>query len=250
MEFCQRHRLHLISDEIYACSVFDSGEPDALPFTSVLSIDTDQHIDLRLLHVTYGLSKDFGAAGLRLGAVVTRSKSVLKAANSVARFHNTSGPSLAVGTAMLRDVEWRDAFIQTSRARLAEAYRHVAKGLRDMGVDYLPGSNAGFFIWVDLSPYLPQDHHCPEFALAAKLKDAGVFLHPMEEHALHPGWFRLVYSQDPRTVSEGLARYVCLVEPDGCLPHAVLCWSAGPAVAARWQAAGLSDISSLSNGDG
>ncbi|KAF4124475.1 Aspartate/methionine/tyrosine aminotransferase [Geosmithia morbida] len=206
LDFCQKHRLHLISDEIYACSVFDSGEPDVVPFTSILSIDVDRHIDPRLLHVTYGLSKDFGAAGLRLGAVITRSESVLKAVRSVARFHNTSGPSLVIGTAMLRDDEWRRNFIRGSRAKIAAAYKHVSDGLRDMGIDYLPGSNAGFFIWIDLSPYLSPREQFPEFALAAKLKDAGVFLHPKEEHCLKPGWFRLVYTQDPRTITEGLMR--------------------------------------------
>lgn len=208
LDFCQKHRLHLISDEIYACSVFNSGEPGCLPFTSILSIDVEKHIDLRLLHVTYGLSKDFGAAGLRLGCVITRSRSVLQAANSVARFQNTAGPSLAIGTAMLKDSKWRRSFIDGSRSKLAAAYRHVVSGLGEIGVDHLPGSNAGFFVWIDLSPHLDSAERFPEFALAQKLKDAGVFLHPREEHLLQPGWFRLVYTQDPRTVSEGLRRYV------------------------------------------
>lgn len=210
MQFCQKHRLHLLSDEIYACSVFDSGEA-AVPFTSILSIDPSGLIDPDLLHVTYGLSKDFGAAGLRVGAIITRSKPVLRAIAAAMRFHNPSGASIAIGSAMLENREWCRAFIGGSRAKLAQAYQHVTKGLRDIGIRYLPGSNAGFFVWIDLSPHLTSElggERSREFALAKKLKKEGVFLHPCEEHSIHPGWFRLVYSQDARIITEGLERCV------------------------------------------
>lgn len=200
------HRLHLISDEIYACSVFDSGEPDAVPFTSILSLETDKYIDPRYLHVTYGLSKDFGAAGLKVGALITKSQSVLEAVNSVARFHNASAPSLSIGSAMLQDREWCHSFIGENRKKLAAAYKHITSGLTNMDVQYLPGSNAGFFVWIDLSPFLSDKERFPEFALAEKFKRTGVFLHPQEEHSIRSGWFRLVYTQDPKTVTEGLRR--------------------------------------------
>lgn len=209
MQFCQKHRLNLLSDEIYACSVFETDDPNTTPFTSILSIDATDLIDPDLLHVTYGLSKDFGAAGLRLGAIITRSRPVLRAIEGVMRFHNPSGASLAIGTAILEDRPWCRTFIESSRAKLAAAQAHVTRGLSEMGVQYLSRSNAGFFLWVDLSPYLPIElggETNAEFALARKLVDAGVFLHPREEHSLKPGWFRLVYTQDPATVTEGLRR--------------------------------------------
>ena len=177
-----------------------------VPFTSVLSVDVEKHIDLRLLHVTYGLSKDFGAAGLRVGAIITRSPSVLQAIDSVSRFQNTSGPSLAIGNAMLRDRDWCRSFIDGSRKKLAAAYKHATAELTEIGIKYLPGSNAGFFVWVNLSPYLSDEDRFPEYALATKLDKVGVFLHPKEEHSLKLGWFRMVYTQDPRTVTEGIKR--------------------------------------------
>ncbi|CAF3506030.1 unnamed protein product [Fusarium graminearum] len=206
MQFCQKHRLHLLSDEIYACSVFNSDEP-ATPFTSILSIDSTNLIDPDLLHVTYGLSKDFGAAGLRLGAIITRSQPVLRAIEAAMRFHNPSGASLAIGNAMLEDRVWCRSFVDSSRSKLSQAHRHVTSQLKAMNIKYLPGSNAGFFVWIDLSPYLPSEldgELNQEFALAKRLREAGVFLHPREEHSLEPGWFRIVYTQDPRTVTEGL----------------------------------------------
>ncbi|POR34207.1 1-aminocyclopropane-1-carboxylate synthase-like protein 1 [Tolypocladium paradoxum] len=213
MKFCQKHQIHLISDEIFACSTFDSGELDAEPFTSALAINPAGLIDTERLHVTYGFSKDFGSAGLRIGAIITRSKAVVTAITGVMRFHNPAGPSLAIGAAMLEDRKWCREFVASSREKLAAAYKHATQGLHDIGVKYLPGSNAGFFVWIDLSPFLPEDldgEPNAEFALAKKLRNAGVFLHPREEHSLKPGWFRMVYTQDPEIVMEGIKRHVAI----------------------------------------
>lgn len=57
LKFCNKHQIHLISDEIYALCVFDSGNPYAPLFTSVLSLATPDLIDPNLVHVLYGFSK-------------------------------------------------------------------------------------------------------------------------------------------------------------------------------------------------
>ncbi|KAL2209181.1 PLP-dependent transferase [Sarocladium strictum] len=213
MKFCQKHNIHLLSDELYSTSVFDSGEATALEFTSVLSIDTTGIIDPDLIHVEVGYSKDFAASGFRIASLVTRSKSLLTAIDTTTRFFEPSGPSLAIASAMLEDREWTRNFIESSRQRLAAAYKHVTAGLRDMGVEYLSGANAGFFVWIDLSPYLPTDldgKQNAEYALAKSLNAAGVFLNPCEEKSNQPGWFRLVYAQDADTITTALRRSVAL----------------------------------------
>lgn len=64
--FAEKHNLHLISDEIYALSVFDTPDNPSTPFVSLLSIDpAEVGCDPSRLHVIYGASKDFGANGLR-----------------------------------------------------------------------------------------------------------------------------------------------------------------------------------------
>ncbi|CAG9974196.1 unnamed protein product [Clonostachys byssicola] len=200
MKFCQKNRLHLISDEIYATSVFSSDLP---VFTSVLSIKPG-FLNDELLHVIYGFSKDFGAAGLRLGCLITRSEPMLKLIQMTMRFHNPSGASVAIATAMLSNREWCTQFVSNTRHRIGEAYQHVTAGLRELGINYLP-ANAGFFVYVDLSPYLDQSAEDPEFNFSQKLLDAGVFLHPKEEHG-RQGWYRIVYTQPPEVVDEGLRR--------------------------------------------
>jgi aspartate/methionine/tyrosine aminotransferase len=58
MKLCQKYQIHLISDEIYALSVFKNPEaPNAPGFVSVLSIDTTDIIDPHLVHVLWGMSK-------------------------------------------------------------------------------------------------------------------------------------------------------------------------------------------------
>lgn len=65
MKLCQKYRIHLISDEIYALSVFENPEaPDAPGFVSILSIDTRNIIDPHLVHVLWGMSKVRIGAGL------------------------------------------------------------------------------------------------------------------------------------------------------------------------------------------
>lgn len=82
--FCGRNRLHLIVDEVFAKSVYDSPHaPDLEPFTSILALDLSNCISRQLVHVAYGMGKDFGAAGLRLGALHSRNESLIAAVSSI-----------------------------------------------------------------------------------------------------------------------------------------------------------------------
>lgn len=186
-----------------------------MPFTSILSIDPRGLIDLDLLHVEYGFAKDFASGGMKLGALVTQSEPILMAVDSLMRFHGAAGPVVNMACTMLEDRDWCRAYIERMRGKIATAHRHVTEQLRNAGIRYLPGSNAGFFVWVDLSDHLPRD--CDgevnaEFALAKLLVRGRVFLHPQEEHGNKPGWFRLVYTQDADIVTEGIQRYAVIIE--------------------------------------
>jgi len=60
MRFCDKHQIHLVSDEIYALTTFPTDDiPNPTPFTSLLSIPKDNIIDPTLCHVVYGMSKVF-----------------------------------------------------------------------------------------------------------------------------------------------------------------------------------------------
>lgn len=85
-------------------------------------------------------------------------------------------------------------------------------------------SNAGLFIWIDLSPFLRSsdseseqweivnkshdDGWRAERALMKRLLEAGVVLDHGEGYACsYPGWFRLMYPVGEDTLREGITRY-------------------------------------------
>ncbi|KAF2623960.1 putative aspartate aminotransferase [Macroventuria anomochaeta] len=210
MRFCHLHALHFIADEVYALSVFPNPSyPSATPFTSALSIDPTGIIDPNLIHATYGLSKDFGLAGLKVGCLITRNEELKRAVTAVQRFSGVSGLSVAVATSMLEEREWVREIVGLSRSRLAQAYTLITGRLKQIGIAFLEGGNAGFFVWVDLSPWLPpRDDEGSEderMVLARKFVKNGVFLQPGEEHG-RVGWFRVVFSLKRGVVEEGLRR--------------------------------------------
>ncbi|KAF4897339.1 putative aminotransferase tcpI [Colletotrichum fructicola] len=80
MRLCQKHELHLISDEVYGLSTFTNdidSIPPSTPFTSCLSVDTTNIVDPALIHVVWGVSKDFGSNGIRLAAVIPQENPAL-----------------------------------------------------------------------------------------------------------------------------------------------------------------------------
>ncbi|TQS34607.1 hypothetical protein Golomagni_05003 [Golovinomyces magnicellulatus] len=200
MALCQRHKIHLISDEIYALSVFSPPNCTSPNFTSVLSINPDGLIDPNLVHVLYGMSKDFGLAGLKIGCLITRNESLKNCCKSLLRFHPASGPSLKVASTILEHPKFVQDLLALSRERLLEGYSLTTDALNAACIPYYSGGNAGFFLYIDLSHLLKkyQGHlenvEDEEFSLAKHLWDHGVFLHPKEEHNEAPGWFRLVFA--------------------------------------------------------
>lgn len=54
MKFCDKYKIHLLSDEIYAGSVYDVPDKHAVKFTSVLSFDYTPYIHPDFVHVLYG----------------------------------------------------------------------------------------------------------------------------------------------------------------------------------------------------
>lgn len=207
MKFCSAHNLHLVSDEIYALTVFPTADPEAPPFTSVMSIDPAGIIDPGLVHVQYGVSKDFGVPGLHVAAVITRSTVLQAAMKAVGLIHAPSGASCHIASLMLENTKFVDDVIGYSRSKLAENYRMVTNLLDAAAIGYWRGGNAGFFLWIDLSPFLSESQDAEE-ELARRVLDGGVFLNPAAEFAEKPGWFRLIYSQDAVKIKEGVRRYL------------------------------------------
>ncbi|RMZ03009.1 hypothetical protein D0860_06979 [Hortaea werneckii] len=220
MKLCEKYQIHLLSDEIYAMSVYSTSPT---PFESILSIpSSDSYISPHLLHVLYGLSKDFAAGGLRIGCLYTRNRPLWRAIRAMSQFSWIPVASELLACSLLEDDEWLEGFFERSRRKLAEGREVAGRVLEGKGVPFFRGANAGFFLWVDLRGWLPplspsksgegesqgkDEGKEREKVLVDRMMEKKVFLTPgMDMFAEEPGFFRLVFSQEEDVVREGLRR--------------------------------------------
>ena len=217
MRLCDKYKIHLLADEIYALSVYRvDDEPGAIQFKSILTLEVEKYIDLNYLHLLYGMSKDMAGGGLRVGCIYSYNEELLRAMSVISPFHWSSSGSERLATLMLEDEGWMDGFLEGSR-RLLAASSHMARNMLDEeGIQYDRGSNAGLFLWVKLFPEfskgdLAKDHFkdgwsCEDGMTHALIRNGVYLTSGKEMNAEEPGWYRLVFAQDVRMVREGIKR--------------------------------------------
>ncbi|GAB1738717.1 hypothetical protein NU219Hw_g3512t1 [Hortaea werneckii] len=232
MKLCEKYQIHLLSDEIYAMSVYHppsspstTSSSSSPPFESILAFDSTPYISPSLLHVLYGLSKDFAAGGLRIGCLYTRNQPLWRAVSAMSQFSWIPVASEVLACRLLEDDEWLETFFKRSREKLGEGRRLAGELLEGRGVPFYSGANAGFFLWIDLRAWLPslapaagsereggegdrvEEGKKREKVLVDRMLEKKVFLTPgMDMFAEEPGFFRLVFSQEEDVVREGLRR--------------------------------------------
>jgi aspartate/methionine/tyrosine aminotransferase len=223
MRLCQKYQIHLISDEIYALSTFANtldSNPAPTPFSSILTIDHQDVIDPNLIHVLWGMSKDFGANGLRLGVIISQRNSDLHGAlQPVSLFSSISSLTEHVTARILGDGPWVDWYVAENQRLLGERYKYVASWATKNGIEYAPGANAGFFLWVNLGSVYKANH--PDVSaddgvgevVYEKLLEEKIFLAPgFRFGAEQPGWFRIVFTVDQAYLDEGLRRILAALD--------------------------------------
>ncbi|KAJ4358324.1 uncharacterized protein N0V89_002906 [Didymosphaeria variabile] len=221
MRLCQKYHIHLINDEIYALSVWentvDKLETPPTPFESALSIDTKDIIDPALVHVLWGFSKDFGANGVRIGVIASQNnKPFLTACRTASIYSSPSSLAENAAVAILADFGFLASYIKTNQKRMSAAYAHAVDLLRKHDIEYTPGANAAFFLWINLGK-----KYLEALGGAARGKSMGsitneIFQRLMKKKvflvlgdvagAEQPGWFRMVFTQPSRSVEEGVSR--------------------------------------------
>lgn len=216
MRLCQKYDMHLIVDEIYALSVWENKidtQPAPVPFQSCLSIEATGIMDPHRLHVLWGMSKDFGANGIRLGAIISQHNPAFHSSLvPVGIYSSPSGISDHVTANILDDTEWVDAYIAENQRILQENFELVASWAKESGIVYAPGANAAFFLWVNLGRAYHERH--PErqseditVTVMRALLEKKVFLASGKQFGSEqPGWFRIVFSNRRDLLHEGLKR--------------------------------------------
>ncbi|RQH26249.1 pyridoxal phosphate-dependent aminotransferase [Okeania hirsuta] len=227
---------HIISDEIYACSQNTNVEGNE--FVSAFGLDAYNIYPTRI-HVVWGLSKDFGLSGFRVGCIISKSEQVQESMEGDACNRSIAGfsPFGSLNPYMLQklflsggepDPTVANNAISTYQSSLLpSSYSIVKDKLDEALIPYHPNNKGGIFFWIDLSAYLdrvqqttiePDPLLCeslypPEFndpnegKLTRYLREEAQVLLVRGQECFwsEPGWFRLCYTAETSDkVAQGL----------------------------------------------
>ena len=192
MTWCREHRIHLICDEIYALSVFENEKSVDGSFKSVAALLNNQLGDY--VHILWGLSKDLGGSGLRVGVLYSHNaalKSAMQAYNSI---NQVSNVMQEIAANVLSDSTFFEKFRLENSARIKASYELLTSGLTRLGVPFYH-ARAGIFLFADLRRLLREDSFEAESELhVALVEQARWSLTPGGAcHHPTPGYFRLCY---------------------------------------------------------
>ncbi|KAJ5115968.1 hypothetical protein N7456_000316 [Penicillium angulare] len=225
MRFCQKYQIHLISDEIYALSVWKNTVdeyPPPVKFESALSIDLKGIIDPRLVHVLWGVSKDFGANGLRMGVIISQANEDLHSSLRGASLYTySSGLADYMMATLFDDLNFTEGYIQESQRRLSQSYAFTVDFLTKHGITYAPGANAAFFVWVDLGkkyrelhPSVSENDNVGDKVMDLLLKRKVFLASGALFGSEKDGWFRIVFTQEKDYLILALERIVAALQDE------------------------------------
>ncbi|KAF7342320.1 PLP-dependent transferase [Mycena venus] len=214
--FAEKHNLHLVVDEVYGLSTFESAYPPVVnvKFESILSYDlAGMGVDPSRVHVLAGPTKDFGASGIKLGLLVSPSNApLISLLKPLFNATPISAASDLLFARVLGDTPFVDKFLADNRAALGEAYEFVARWMIFHDLPFTR-ANAGVYVVVDLAPFIRRiadpskgDIEKLDLAVAAMLSEK-VFLKPTNLMADPiPTRFRLIFTHPRPTMELALRR--------------------------------------------
>uniref|UniRef100_A0A7N0T5P7 1-aminocyclopropane-1-carboxylate synthase n=1 Tax=Kalanchoe fedtschenkoi TaxID=63787 RepID=A0A7N0T5P7_KALFE len=198
VKFISSKGIHLISDEIYSGTVFDSPG-----FLSVMEVLKNQKLEgseiAKRVHVVYSLSKDLGLPGFRVGAIYSNDEMVVGAATKMSSFGLISSQTQYLLSALLSDKKFTSNYISENQKRLRRRHDMLVAGLENAGIGCLK-SNSGLFCWVDMRHLLASKTFEAEMDLWKKiLFQVGLNVSPGAScHCQEPGWFRMCFANMSR----------------------------------------------------
>jgi len=191
LEWTLKKGLHLVSDEIYASTVHSLEYADA-PFISIIDVAGPKPGPF--VHILYGLSKDFGLSGHRIGFIYSENEHVVSAVGSLNSFSCVSSETQALLTDVLMDDVFLDQFFKKSKEALRVANRKVMKALDKLGISYFRPSSALFLV-IDLRKYLRESKQQHEKAVFnAFFKNKVIITPGLDCLFQEAGFFRLSFS--------------------------------------------------------
>ncbi|XP_048334673.2 1-aminocyclopropane-1-carboxylate synthase [Ziziphus jujuba] len=193
ISFIESKGIHLISDEIYAGTVFSSPSD----FVSVMEILKARNCEnvWKRVHLVSSLSKDLGLPGFRVGAIYSNDDIVVAAATKMSSFGLVSSQTQYLLSAMLSDKKFTNKYISENQKRLRQRHKMLVSGLEKAEIKCLK-SNAGLFCWVDMRHLLRSNTFESEMELWKRIVyDVKLNISPGSScHCTEPGWFRVCFA--------------------------------------------------------
>ncbi|KAI3880134.1 hypothetical protein MKW92_018415 [Papaver armeniacum] len=214
VNFIDDKNIHIISDEIYSGTVFDS--PGFVSISEVLQERNLQDSDLsERVHIVYSLSKDLGLPGFRIGALYSNNEDVVSAATKMSSFGLPSSQTQYLLSQMLSDKKFTSNYLKENKIRLMKRHDMLVSGLKNSaGINCLK-SNAGLFCWVDMRHLLKSKTFDAEKDLWKRiLFEAKLNISPGAScHCTEPGWFRMCFANmSEETLNLSITRIKDFVE--------------------------------------
>ena len=206
IDWCRAKQVHLISDEIYAGSVYREAEAG---FVSALELASQPTSDEGLglgpyVHWVYALSKDFALSGLRVGVVYSENAEIRMPLQKLNDMCQISSQTQVLVEGMMTsreagDERWTTVFRREHQARLRTRGDALHALLQEFDIPHLPAA-CGLFCWMDLSEFLPADNNINDAE-----RERTLYLKMVQEFGLlftpglsmkneRPGFFRFVFS--------------------------------------------------------
>ena len=204
IDFAMAHDLEIISDEIYAQTVFD---PEAHYVSTLKLVPAGYR---HRVHVTSSFAKDFVLSGFRTGMCFSFNPAIIQSFGSITYYSCVSSHTQSLLRALLQSPEL-EGVMDLSRQRLKTAYEIMTKGLADIGVPTMK-AQAGIFIMADFSAYMDKQEFAEEHVLWQKIyNDLMINVSPGQLFGCdRPGWFRMCYAFEEDTVKEACRRLAAL----------------------------------------
>ena len=225
IEWGRENEIHIVSDEIYAGSVYreSATNTDGPTFESALSVAAGHKGGDGLgigpyVHFVYALSKDFCLSGLRVGAAYSENSDIRLPMQKLNDLCQISSQTQLLVEKMLtapsasQDREegyWStDDFLPEARRRMKARCEKLESRLNEAGIPHL-ASDSGMFVWMDMREFLPPredgDGSGEESQQSIDKRERTLYLELLQKHGLLftpgrsmknevPGFFRCVFT--------------------------------------------------------
>jgi aspartate/methionine/tyrosine aminotransferase len=223
IEWCRDRKIHLISDEIYAGSVYRGASGN---FKSAMALGattqndaTTETVGLGLgpyIHLVYALSKDFALSGLRVGVSYSENPAIRVPLQKLNDLCCISSHTQLLVEKMItthdesnnrnnNKVLWTKQFLIQNHERLTHRCNVLQDCLDELEIPHLK-AQAGLFVWMDLREFLPAPSSLlSETEAQADARERVLYLELVREFGLLftpgrsmknelPGFFRCVFS--------------------------------------------------------